>query len=237
MLDWLRNPNRVGLVLFLIILALVSALVLLLCRPVKADLPAETGAAQNRFSQASRVEAMSGAIHWLVTPPSRFDEKRARVYHGTRAYADAEYRAELSAAFIATGNHFNLPKYLLVTIGYRESIFRPEQVGDYGNSLGIMQVGKYGRARCKKYCKDVDTVDGGIMCGGCWLDKGRSWCGDLMGGLNAYCHGKCSTTKTRGLRAVNIRLRLWAILKEGIVNDRFALAAKLREVAEQHKAL
>lgn len=161
--------------------------------------------------EQAKIEA---AILWVVTPPKRFDEKRARPYYGTRAYKDPEYRAELARAFKKAAKHFSLPTPLLMAIGYRESVFRTFLTGP-GGELGIMQVCAYGRRKCKEYCGEIDTVEGGIMCGACWLDKNWTWCdNDLLKGLNAYVSGKCNAPYVRSQRAVKKRLRLWAKLAE-----------------------
>lgn len=122
-----------------------------------------------------------------------------------------EYIYELSEAFRSTSSKYNIDVNLLISIGYRESVFRMGEIGDRGKSLGIMQVGKQGRRACA--C-DMTTVYGQIECGACWLDKGREWCGSIEGGLTAYACGKCEPVNGLTRRAVNIRFRLVEMLKE-----------------------
>jgi hypothetical protein len=155
-------------------------------------------------------QEVADGILWLVTP-EKWDSLRP--YRGTRAATDGEYRLELARAFIAAAERFDLPVYLLVVIGYRESVFRPELAGDQGRSLGLMQVGRQGRRRCKEHCQNPHSVDGGAMCGACWLSAGRDWCGSVVGGLMAYCSGKCKSETPRSRRAMNAKLRLWVAVK------------------------
>ena len=162
----------------------------------------------------TEISAINAAIKWVVTPPERFDESRP--YFGTRAYIEPEYRSELSRAFLKASRRFDLPLALLLATGYRESVYRTFLTGP-GGEKGIMQVGKFGRRKCKEYCGKVTEVEGGIMCGACWLDKGRQWCkGDLLKGLYAYLGGKCESKHPRTIRAFNKRLKLWAKLAEMI---------------------
>jgi hypothetical protein len=149
------------------------------------------------------------AIKYTVTPNHKIN---LFPYSGGKAYKDLQYRLELSEAFKKASLHFDLPIGILITIGYRESVFRPHLKGSRGE-LGIMQVGKQGQHKCKKYCSEVDTVDGGIMCGACWLDMGRKWCkGDLIKGIRAYISGKCVSNAPLTKRVLNQRLEIWTTL-------------------------
>lgn len=149
------------------------------------------------------------AIKYTVTPNHRIN---LFPYSGTKAFKDKSYRLELFEAFKKASSHFDLPIGILITIGYRESVFRPHLIGS-NNELGIMQVGEYGRRKCKEYCSEVDTVEGGIMCGACWLDMGRQTCkGDLIKGIRAYISGKCKSNAALTKRVLKQRLQIWTIL-------------------------
>ena len=121
-----------------------------------------------------------------------------------------EYVLELAHAFKNASIKYNIDVNLLIAIGYRESIFKMSEKGDNNKSLGIMQVGKQGRKACK--C-DMSSVDGQIDCGACWLDKGRSWCGDIRGGVSAYACGKCEPVNSLSKQAINIKFRLVEMLE------------------------
>lgn len=154
-------------------------------------------------------DTVAEAIKFTVTPNK---DLGLFPYSGTRVYTNLEYRLELSKAFKKASLHFDLPIGLLIAMGYRESIFRPNLKGPNGE-LGLMQVSKYGRRKCKEYCAEIDTIDGGIMCGACWLDKGRAWCKeDLIKGLYAYAAGKCESNTPRTIRVVTKRLKIWTLL-------------------------
>lgn len=159
-------------------------------------------------------ERVQEGILWLVTPPNGADAETVRRYHGSRAYEDAHYRQRLSYAFLKTSREFDIPVWLLVGIGYRESVFRMDEVGDAGGSLGMMQVCEQGRRACREYCGELETLEEHALCGACWLDKGRQWCGDLEGGLSAYINGNCELETVKAKRAYKIRMKLVSLLEE-----------------------
>ena len=128
-----------------------------------------------------------------------------------RRTVDNQEAQELARAFESASLKFKIPVGLLVAIGYRESVFRMEnQIGDDGKSHGLMQVGRKGRRDC--FC-DMDTLQGQINCGACWLNKGRSWCKSLDGGLCAYINGECECKTVNSQRAFLIRKRIAEGLK------------------------
>ncbi len=160
------------------------------------------------------IQQISNGIQWLVTPGETREERIIKVYQDTRAFQDSEYRIELAEAFIGAAEKFNFSTWLLVGMGYRESIFRMDEIGDGGKAHGIMQVHGQGHRACALYCKDMSTAREQIECGACWLDKGRQWCGDLDGGLFAYICGGCSTIVHDRRRAFRIRKKLERVLSE-----------------------
>lgn len=156
--------------------------------------------------EVETVENVTNAIDYLITD------------NDTGAYViefSTEYKTELAQAFLGASSAYKIDVYLLVAIGYRESVFRMTQVGDNGRSLGIMQTGTMARRSCE--CS-MDTVQGQIDCGACWLDKGRKWCGTIESGLTAYASGVCEAPNMRTKRAVRIRFKLAEILK-GLKNE------------------
>ena len=158
------------------------------------------------------------AIKYTVTPNKNIS---IFPYSGTKVYTDLEYRLKLAAVFKDASIHFDLPIGILITIAYRESIFRPGLTGPNGE-LGIMQVGKFGRKKCKEYCTEIDTISGGIFCGACWFNMGKQQCkGDLTKAVYAYASGKCTSKSERTKRIVNKRLKLWIILAELLRGERF----------------
>lgn len=151
------------------------------------------------------------AIKYTVTPNKNIS---IFPYSGTKVFTDLEYRLKLADAFKKASEHFDLPIGILITIGYRESIFRPGLVGPNGE-LGLMQVGKFGRKKCKEYCTEINSIEGGIFCGACWFNMGKQQCkGDLTKAVYAYASGKCTSKSERTKRVVDKRLKLWIILAE-----------------------
>lgn len=137
------------------------------------------------------------AIKW-----STIEKDNIRIY-GPAAMS-VEYQQELAYAFKTAGEKYDIPPLLLVAMSYYETLYR-NLIGDNGRSHGIMQVGIMGRKKCK--CT-MNTVLNQIMCGACWLNMGRNWCGNLHDGLNAYAAGTCKSKNMRTKRAVAIRLEM-----------------------------
>ena len=115
-----------------------------------------------------------------------------------------EYVQELDNAFSKASSEYGIDKNLLISMAFLESSFESGVKGDGDKSWGIMQVGKQGRKRCGY----IDTVEGQIMSGACWLNEGVIWCGDIEGALKAYACGQCETTNYRCTQAVKRRLKL-----------------------------
>lgn len=162
----------------------------------------------------SDVEKVSAGILWLVTPNEARIPGRVASYTGTRAYSDPSYRVELAKAFLDAAERYDVSPWLLVGMSYRETVFRMNGIGDGGKSVGLMQVGKMGRRACRDVCGGMETAHEQIMCGACWLDKGRQWCGSLDGGLSAYISGECKLRTVRAKRAFQNRKNLETVLGE-----------------------
>jgi hypothetical protein len=160
---------------------------------------------------AEQDQALADGIKWLVSPPKP-KELYLKPHFGTRALHDEQYRLELAIAFREAGELFGIPAELLTAMAYRETVFRPGEVGKAGE-LGILQVGKQGRRVCREHCAVFPTVKGGALCGACWLNEGRKMCGSLERGLNAYVSGKCKPSVRAG-RVAQIRIKLWRKLEE-----------------------
>jgi hypothetical protein len=163
---------------------------------------------------AEEDQALADGIKWLVSQPKGRVELYLKPHFGTRALTDPKYRMELAIAFREAGELFGIPKELLAAMAYRETVFRPGEVGRAGE-LGLLQVGKLGRRSkaCRDYCGEVTTIKGGALCGACWLADGRRMCGSLERGLNAYVSGRCKPSVRAG-RVAQIRIKLWRKLEE-----------------------
>jgi len=159
-------------------------------------------------------DRVTDGILWLVTPALDRKEKILKVYQHKVIADDVAYRYRLANAFIRAGAEFDIDPWLLVGIGYRESIFDMTQIGDGGRAHGIMQVHPQGRKACAEYCGEMNTPWEQISCGACWLDKGRKWCGDLDGGLFGYISGRCTTIEYDRRKAHRIRRNLQRKLTE-----------------------
>ena len=116
-------------------------------------------------------------------------------------------------SFFEAQNTFDIPALLMVSMGYRESKYKINDIGKRGE-IGVMQVCKMGIKKCKEYCGEMETANEQIMCGGCWFKHGIDWCGSLEGGLNAYLSGKCKPKYVKTFRVRNIRYRIWIKLHE-----------------------
>jgi len=164
--------------------------------------------------KAAEPMGRSDAILDLVTPRTSY---RGRLpYNGKylKAYKDAVYRSKLVVAFENAAEKFEVPTNLLIAMTYRETVFRTGLLGPAGEQ-GILQVGKDARRGCRRYCKDLDTVEGGVFCGACWLARGRDWCqGDIIKGINAYVSGRCNPRTISAQRATQNRVWIWGYLNE-----------------------
>ena len=154
--------------------------------------------------------------------PTRYTKKEIRsalthIIEGKLTRTDPDYEA-LSIAFSAAQNEFEIPALLLVSMGRYESEYRTRVTGSRGE-LGILQVGKQGRRRCRQYCGGMRSEYEQIMCGGCWLRHSTNWCKSLHGGLIAYACGKCTPSNARTRNAIQRRLNLWYSLDERIKNE------------------
>jgi hypothetical protein len=155
---------------------------------------------------AATLRADTGHTSAVEAVLVRSIEKEARNHP---IVTDAGYRAAVASAMVRSAEHFDLPVMLIASIAYHESRYRIDnQVGDEGRSVGMMQVGEQGRRACAPVCGDLSTPQEHTDCGACWLDAGRQWCGDLVGGLTAYICGACEPVNTRCRWALTNRLRL-----------------------------
>ena len=148
-------------------------------------------------SRQDSVADVSAAIKYLLKTGSY-----------KRALAPGEPE-ELAEAFIQAAAEYKLPVYLLVVIGYRESVFR-DLTGDGGRSLGIMQVGRQGRAVCN--CS-MSSKESQITCGACWLAAGLKWCKSIRGAVSAYAGGQCKPQSPRVKWLVDSRLKTYKKLE------------------------
>lgn len=162
------------------------------------------------------IEQLERAILWTVTPSETTKEETILIYSGARASKDKEYRIELATAFIEAGKKYNISAGILTSIAYWESVYKQRAEGDGGRSLGMMQTGRQARNACR--C-NMNTIAGQVDCGACWLDRGRSWCGSLKGGLSAYACGRCRFANVKTKYAVKVRVRLAKIMREKFWKD------------------
>lgn len=154
-------------------------------------------------------------------------EIRAALTHiieGKLTRTDPDYEA-LSMSFSAAQQEFKIPALLLVSMGRYESEYRTNVRGKRGE-IGILQVGKQGRRRCRQYCGRNKTEYEQIMCGGCWLRENVKWCKTLEKGLTAYACGKCKPTNARTRNAVQRRFNLWYRLHDRSAKNEIPLQSK-----------
>lgn len=161
---------------------------------------------------ANETMSRESAILEIVTPRKTRVSKLPYSSKRIQAYRNQIYRERLVKAFEAASLEFGLPVNLLIAIAYRETVFRYHAEGD-GGERGIMQVKPFVVKRCKQYCRDNDTPEGGIWCGSCWFAKGVKSCdGDLEAGLSAYVSGRCKPMSRKVKMAVHNRVWLWKYL-------------------------
>lgn len=122
----------------------------------------------------------------------------------------------MAEAFFEAQNRFEIPSLFLVSIGFYESKYLLNAIGDGGRSIGIMQVGTKGRRRCREYCGDMKTEHEQILCGGCWLRENIDWCKTFERGFMGYVCGRCKSFRTRTKWAVQQRFKLWYVLHDEI---------------------
>jgi hypothetical protein len=183
---------------------IIIILVMFVGRQCQAAEPVEKG-----ISRITRAEA----IRHLVEPKVKYKYRLPYYSKRIKAYKDEVYRTELVIAFERAAETFDLPVNLLIAIGYRETVFRENEVGPSGE-LGIMQVMPWvtKRRRGREHCSNVQTTEGGIMCGSWWLARARDRCGSVEAAVNAYVSGKCHPTHPRAREAASNRLWLWRYL-------------------------
>ncbi len=202
-MTWLKDPSPAGLLVYLTLLSLVAAVAVLIAAPASATPPVVDDAAQNRSSQASEVEVM---IAHLVKSVPHHPMNRA------------DWGAKMAEQIVIGATKFDIPHDLVTAISYRESSLRWKVIGP-GGEEGIMQVHPF---TIRRFDCDMSTVAGQIDCG----------CKVL-----AWHHDRCGTDWEAALAAYGSK-RAQCNPKQGsklrrMVNDRFTLAEKLREVVEK----
>ena len=205
-MTWLRDPTPAGLLLYLTLLALMSAVVIATVSPLRAEpvapstLRADPDVEHGASSQASRVEAM---IAHLVESVPRHPMNRA------------DWGAKMSEQIVIGATKFDIPVELVTAISFRESSLRWDVIGP-GGEIGIMQVHPF---TIRKFGCDMSTVAGQVDCGCKVLAWHHDRCGsDWEAALAAYGSKRAQCNPKPGSKL------------RRMVNDRFCLAAKLREV-------
>lgn len=151
------------------------------------------------------------AIRHLVEPREKYRPRLPYFSKRIKAYKDEVYRTKLAEAFQVAADTFGLPVNLMIALSYRETVFRTGLVGP-GGERGILQVMPWVVKRGKKYCEDVDTIEGGALCGAWWFSRGLDRCGDVTLAINAYVSGKCVPTHPNAIKATKNRVWLWQYL-------------------------
>ena len=153
-------------------------------------------------SYINDVEAIEKGITWL-----------ARNEPHCKVNKDKNYMKKIALQTLESSEAFNLPPLLVASMQWKESRFYTNRKGTRGE-LGLMQVGKEGRTKCKEYCGEMETIKEQLDCGACWFGMGIEWCGSLEGGLSAYICGKCKPLYYKSKQSFNSRMKLWSKLKE-----------------------
>jgi len=162
-----------------------------------------TDAERGASSQASEVEAM---IACLVDGSGRHPAK------------DSNYRERLARAVTANAQRHGIPVELVVAIIFRESSCRKDLIGP-GGERGLMQNHPY---TIRMFKCDMSTAAGQVACGCEVLAWHHDRCNsDWRAALAAYGSRKATCNPKRGTRL------------RRMVNDRFRLAAKLRQVVSR----
>ena len=197
------NPND-RQTLLVAVMCMLMILCMFIARECKSAEPMEKG-----ISRLTRAEA----IRHLVEPKTKYKYRLPYYSKRIKAYKDEVYRTKLVAAFEAAAAEFNLPVNLLIAIAYRETVLQTDQTGPAG-ALGLMQVMPFvtKRKKGRPYCRNVHTIEGGIMCGTWWLSRAHNRCGSVERAVNAYVSGKCDPVHPRAREAAANRLWIWRYL-------------------------
>jgi len=205
-MNWLKDPTPAGLMMYLVILCIISAVVVVAVSPARADpippatLPTDIDGEQGRTSQASRVEAM---ITSLVESCPRHPMNRS------------DWGAKMAEQIVTAASKYSIPVDLVTAISFRESSLRWDVIGP-GGEIGIMQVHP---GTVRRFACDMSTVAGQVDCGCKVLAWHHDRCGsDWEAALAAY-----------GSRTAECNPKAGSKLRR-MVKDRFRLAARLREV-------
>lgn len=161
-------------------------------------------------------EIVARCIYWCVE----------NVTIANPAKDDPDYRLQISKEFIEASEYFDVPVLAMVGMGYRESVFKPDEVGP-GGELGVMQVGSLGRSYCFEYCGTMETTRQQIFCGGCWFKYGLGRCkGIIEDGFTVYVRGKCKPKQfedpkeRKNARYVTkVRMNLWRIMQNLVATN------------------
>lgn len=196
--------------MYLTILCIISAVVIVAVLPARAEpvplatLRVDTDGEHGPSSQAAEVEAMIMSI--VKNAPWNL------------AHRKPAYRKRIAAAAATETARHEIPIGLVPAIMFRESSFDYRKVDKVG-AAGLMQVSPY---MVRFLGCEMKTPAGQIDCGCRALVYYRGECnGDWRGAMSAYGsrYATCDPKPGGKLR--------W------MVDDRFALAAKLRKIVDK----
>lgn len=125
---------------------------------------------------------------------------------------------QLATDIVVAGRRWGVDPYLLATLAYRESSFRPRARGKLGE-FGLVQMHGPPLRRCRTAGVLLDTQQGQLYCGARYLAELVESCGSLRGGLTAYACGRCSVDEgTQVYQIVTGRLWLARSLRKKFEN-------------------
>jgi len=187
-------PSKSGLFVLLLILTVIALGV-----PCAAQ--SSEGAAEESVEETR--EQLEEAILWLL-----------RVTPRARLYRDEEERLERIDEILEFSWKYDHDPFLIASMIYCESSYRPDVIGKSKNEIGLMQVHGGALRRCIDRGFDLSEPRGQIECGTWYLRDRIDFCGSVRGGLSAYAAGKCSLRpESRAARVVERRFRLAEKLK------------------------
>lgn len=191
---FLTNPSDPGLLLFLLVLAVAGF-------GVPCSVQGSEPASDESVEDVR--ERLDVAIRWLL-----------RVAPRSALLVDEERRLERVEEIVEFSEKYDHDPFLITSMIYCESSFRPEAIGRSRGEIGLMQVHGGALRRCLERGFDLSTPRGQIGCGTWYLRDQIEHCGSVRSGLNSYASGSCSLSpKSRAARVVERRFRMARKLK------------------------
>jgi len=207
---WLRDPTPAGLLLYLVMLALISAVVCVAVSPARAE----------PIAPVTLRDDVDSDCEPSLTAVVRVDAMIAHLVSGAKRHPmnRPDWRRKMAKRIVIGATKIDAPVSVVTAIAFRESSFRWDVTGP-ASEKGLMQVHP---DTVRRFKCDMSTVAGQIDCGCKVLAWHHDRCGsDWRAALAAYGSRTAKCNPRPGTKLRNM------------VDDRFRLAKELREISEQ----